>query len=69
MYKLAWVCVCLFGHKTTCVFVLVFLSFWQLNARVFVKKGLVAGGWREWISCTVGALGVCRWDGVVICVD
>ena len=31
-------CVCLFGHKTTCVFVLVFLSFWQLNARVFVKN-------------------------------
>ena len=34
-----------------------------------VKGGLVAGGWRGWISCTVGALGVCRWDGVVICVD
>ena len=34
-----------------------------------VKGGLVAGGWREWISCTVGAFGVCRWDGVVICVD
>ena len=34
-----------------------------------VKGGLVTGGWREWISCTVGAFGVCRWDGVVICVD
>ena len=34
-----------------------------------VKGGLVAGGWREWISCTLGAFGVCRWDGVVICVD
>ena len=34
-----------------------------------VEGGLVAGGWREWISCTVGAFGVCRWDGVVIGVD
>ena len=34
-----------------------------------VKGGLVTGGWRERISCTVGAFGVCRWDGVVICVD
>jgi len=34
-----------------------------------VKGGLVAGGWRGWISCTVGAFGVCRWVGVVIGVD
>ena len=34
-----------------------------------VKGGLVSGGWREWISCSVGAFGVCRWDGVVIGVD
>ena len=41
-------------------------AWWDAEA---VKGGLVAGGWRGWISCTVGALGVCRWDGVVICVD
>ena len=29
-----------------------------LDAEV-VEGGLVAGGWREWISCTVVALGVC----------
>ena len=34
-----------------------------------VEGGLAAGEWREWISCTVGAFGVCRWDGVVIGVD
>ena len=39
-----------------------------LDAEV-VKGGLVAGGWREWIGCTVVAFGVCCWDGVVIGVD
>ena len=31
-----------------------------------VKGGLVAGGWRERVSCTVVAFGVCCWDGVVV---
>ena len=34
-----------------------------------VKGGLVAGGWREWVSCTVVAFGVCCWDGMVVGVD
>ena len=36
-----------------------------LNAEA-VKGGLVAGGWRERVSCTVVAFGVCCWDGVVV---
>ena len=31
-----------------------------------VKGGLVAGGWRGGVSCTVIAFGVCCWDGVVV---
>ena len=31
-----------------------------------VKGGLVAGGWRGSVSCTVVAFGVCCWDGVVV---
>ena len=34
-----------------------------------VKGGLVAGGWRERVSCTVVAFGVCCWDGMVVGVD
>ena len=34
-----------------------------------VKGGLVAGGWREMVSCTVVAFGVCCWDGMVVGVD
>ena len=36
---------------------------------VAVKGGLVAGGWRERVSWTVVAFGVCCWDGMVIGVD
>ena len=25
--------------------------------------------WREWVSCTVVAFGVCCWDGMVVGVD
>ena len=34
-----------------------------------VKGGLVAGGWREMVSCTVVAFRVCCWDGMVVGVD
>ena len=28
--------------------------------------GVVGGGWREMVSCTVSAFGVCCWDGAVV---
>ena len=34
-----------------------------------VNGGLVAGVWREMVSCAVSAFGVCGWDRVVICVN
>ena len=39
-----------------------------LNAEA-VKGGLVAVGWRERVSCTVVAFGVCCWVGMVVGVD